>query len=175
MNRKLIFAIIIIMISIKISDVSNFMQNLLVKDTFDSFLFCDGEIHTANTISINGRINRNFYTSEELELINEDFVSWKKLKHICFEAIKGKKVPTKMKLIFSLPKNAYPKIIEDSGVSLLSENIGGLYIHIIYENNEIEIITGTSLNIFTMDKVLDKFWDKTMHTFLSKHFDILEL
>lgn len=162
------------MISIKINDVSNFMQNLLVQDTFDSFLLCDGEIHTANVISINGRINKNFYDSQELESINEDFVIWKNLKHICFEIIKGKKVPTKMKLVFSLPKSSYAKIIEDCGATLTPENIGGLYLHVLYENNQIEIITGTSLNIFTMDKTLDKYWDSTMQSFLSKHFDVTE-
>lgn len=150
------------------------MQNLLVQDTFDSFLLCDGEIHTSNTISINGRINKNFYSNEELESIKEDFVAWKNLKHICFEIIKGKKVPTKMKLVFCMPKSSYPKIIEDNGITLLPESIGGLYLHILYENNEIEIITGTSLNLFTMDKTLDKYWDKTMRSFLSGHFDTTE-
>lgn len=162
------------MISIKINDVSNFMQNLLVQDTFDSFLLCDGEIHTSNSISINGRINKNFYNAEELESIYEDFVVWKNLKHICFEIIKGKKVPTKMKLVFTVPRISYLKIIQDSGVALTPENIGGLYLHVSYEHNEIEIITGTSLNVFTMDKTLDKYWDKTMQSFLSNHFDITE-
>ena len=37
------------MISIKINDINNFMQNLLVKDTFDSFLICSGEIITILT------------------------------------------------------------------------------------------------------------------------------
>lgn len=163
------------MISLKINDVSNFMQNLLIQDTFDSFLLCDGEIHTSITLSINGRINKNFHTAEELESINEDFATWKNLKHICFEIIKGKKVPTKMKLVFTMPVNSFPKIIEDSAVTLIPENIGGLHIHILYENNTVEIITGTSLNIFTMDKTLDKYWDNLMMSFLSKYFDVTEV
>ena len=79
-----------------------------------------------------------------------------------------------MKLVFCMPKSSYPKIIEDTGITLLPENIGGLYLHILYENNEIEIITCTSLNLFTMDKTLDKYWDKTMRSFLSRHFDTTE-
>lgn len=163
------------MISIKINDISNFMQSLLVNDVFDSFLLCDGEIHTSNTFSINGRINKDFYSSEELASVTEDFATWKNLKHICFEIIKGKKVPTKMKLVFAMPQSSFPKIIEDSTSPIVPENIGGLYIHILYENNAVEIITGTSLNIFTMDKTLDTYWDKMTVAFLSKNFDITEI
>lgn len=163
------------MISVRINDVSNFMQNLLVKETFDSFLLCDGEIHTANSISISGRINAGFYNSDELENITDDFVFWKNIKHICFEIIRGKKVPTKMKLVFAMPKSSYSKIIIDSGINIPEENIGGLYLHINYENNIITAITGTSLNVFTMDKTLDKYWDNLMKGFLDKNFEIEEL
>lgn len=163
------------MISIKINDTNNFMQNLLVKEIFDSFLLCEGEIHTSNSIAINGRINTGFYDSEELDSITEDFVLWKNLKHICFEIIRGKKVPTKMKLVFAMPKSSYSKIITDSGINISEDSIGGLYLHITYENNVITTITGTSLKVFTMDKTLDKYWDNLMKAFLSKHFEIEEL
>ncbi len=163
------------MISIKINDINNFMQNLLVKETFDSFLLCEGEIHTSNSFSISGRINSGFYDSDELNNMTEDFVFWKNLKHICFEIIRGKKVPTKMKLVFAMPQNSFSKIISDSGSSILEDSIGGLYLHINYENNAITAITGTSLKIFSMDKTLDKYWDNLMKGFLCKHFEIEEL
>lgn len=146
------------------------MQHLLVHETFDSFLICDGEINTSNTFSINGRINQKFYTSDELEAIGEDFAAWKNLKRICFEIIKGKKVPTSMKLVLTMPKSGYSRLAAETSIS--SDNISGLYIHIIYENNAITVITGTSLKIFTMDKSLDKYWDNMITTFLDKEFDI---
>lgn len=149
------------------------MQHLLVQDTFDSFLICDGEINTSNTFSINGRINRDFYNSDELKTIDEDFVAWKNLKHICFEIIKGKKVPTEMKLVLTMPKSRYSQIA--AGTLIVPNNISGLYIHILYESNAITVITGTSLNIFSMDKSVDKIWDNMILKFLSQHFNISEL
>lgn len=163
------------MISIKINDINNFMQNLLVRETFDSFILCEGEIHTSNSFTINGRVNAGFYDPDELDNMTEDFVFWKNFKHICFEIIRGKKVPTKMKLVFAMPKSSYSKIITDSGINITEESIGGLYLHINYENNIITAITGTSLKIFTMDKTLDKYWDNLMKGFLSTHFEIEEL
>lgn len=175
LNLAVFSAIIWIMISIKINDINNFMQNILVQDTFDSFLISEGEISTSNTFTFNGSINKNFYDTNELGDIYEDFIFWKQLKHICFEIIRGKKVPTHMKLIFALPKNSYRKIIGDSGMNISVDSIGGLYLHVLYENNQITVITGTSLNIFTMDKTLDKYWDNIMKNFLNKYFDTEEI
>ena len=55
------------MISIKINDINNFMQNLLVKDTFDSFLICSGEIITGSSFSFDGHINKAFFDKDEIE------------------------------------------------------------------------------------------------------------
>ena len=40
------------------------------------------------------------------------------------------------------------------------QDIGGLYLNIVFENGKLNCITGTSLNIFTMDKTLERVWDK---------------
>lgn len=160
------------MVSIKINDVNKFMHDILVQDFFDSFLVSEVEICTSSTFNMNGRINKNFYNSDELENIHEDFISWKHLKHICFEIIRGKKVPSRMKLVLASPKAGFEKIMNDCGLTMSKEDIGGLYMHVLYEDDEISIITGTSLNIFTMDKTLDKYWDHITTDFLSHHFDI---
>lgn len=158
------------MISFNVKDINIFMQQLLMKETFDNFLLCDCHIDTSNPFNIDGRINRKFYSSEELETINNDFICWKNIKHICFEIIKGKKVPTKMKLVLALSKDNYNEIIHNSGMLIDPAQIGGLYIHITYEDSKVEVITGTSLNTFTMDKTLDKYWDKTVLSFFSQYF-----
>lgn len=145
------------------------MTQLLVNELFDNFLLCDGEITTANSFTINGRINKNFFTEDEL-INTENFIPWKKIKPICFEIIKGKKVPTKMKFVFTTPSSNYNKILTESGASFTADDIGGLYLHVYFENNEITCITGTSLNTFSMDKTLDIYWDNLMLKFLNNNF-----
>lgn len=163
------------MISFNIKDINNFMQHLLVKETFDNFLLCDGQINTSNSFTINGRINPQFYTSDELKTMENEFICWENIKHICFEIVKGTKVPTKMKLVFSLSPNKYSEIINKSGMIIDESQIGGLYIHILYEHNKLEVITGTSLNTFTMDKTLDKYWDNTILSYFNQYFSCEEI
>lgn len=158
------------MISLKIIDVHTFMQKLLIADTFDHFLLCDGEIATAGVTTFNGRINQKFFSADELNELVDEFVYWKDFKHIAFEIVKGNKVPSKMKLVFALSKTKYDQMIAKSGMNITLEQIGGLYLHILYEDNQIEIISGVSLNTFTMDKTLDKYWDETVTSFFNRHF-----
>lgn len=159
------------MISIKIKPINQFMNELLVKDTFDSFLVSDIEIMTANTYNINGRINKSFF-NEENNVSNEDFTGWDTIKPICFQIIKGKNTPTKIKIVFQLSKNAINQLIIDSNIPFTPDQVSGLYMHVLFENNEVIIITGTSLSIFSMDKSLDRFWDNYLKTYLSNRFEI---
>lgn len=159
------------MISLKVKDINNFMHKLLISDIFDYFLLCDGEIATAGTMTLNGRINQKFFSADELASLKDEFIYWKDIKHIVYETIKGNKVPSKLKLVFALSKIKYEEVISKSGMNITAAEVGGLYIHILYENNQIEIITGTSLNTFTMDKTLDKYWDSTVTSFFQQNFD----
>lgn len=159
------------MISLKVKDINNFMKKLLIADTFDHFLLCDSEIATACTIHFNGRMNQKFFNKEELDSLYDEFVYWKDVKNIAYEAIKGNKVPSRMKLVFALSKTKYSEIIKKSGMNITSDEVGGFYLHIHYENNQIEVITGVSLNTFTLDKTLDKYWDDTIITFFNQNFN----
>ncbi len=145
------------------------MQKLLLSDAFDHFLLCEGEICTFSTFSLNGQVNKKFF-EEEAESLSENFILWANVKHICYEIIRGKRIPTKIKLVLALPKKNYEKIISDSGIALSPEIIGGLYLHILYEDNTVNIITGTTLNSFIMDKSLDNYWDKLLLSFFQKNF-----
>lgn len=48
------------MIALKLPEVKECMSKLLLSDTFDSFLFIEGEIVTYNTFSINGFLKKIF-------------------------------------------------------------------------------------------------------------------
>ena len=50
--------------------------------------------------------------------------------------------------------------MEETQNVLSIQDVGGLYLNLVYENDVLNCITGTYLNIFTMDKSLEKAWDK---------------
>ena len=90
------------MLALKIMSTKNFMNHLLVTDTFDNFLLSEATISTANTYQIDGHINKEFYSSQDLDMVPPlpyEFSEWKDMKSLCFNLIKGKRTPLFFKII----------------------------------------------------------------------------
>ena len=67
----------------------NCMSHLLLKDTFDTFLFIEGEFTTFNKFTISGYLQEDFF-DEKLE---ETYSRWEKIRDFCFQIIRGKRLP----------------------------------------------------------------------------------
>lgn len=159
------------MITDIITDVKAFTSALFIGDTFDNFLVSEVNITTYNTFNIDGHIKKDFYTSEEYEELGTPTLSkWCSLKPLCFDIIKGKKLPLSFKIIFCLSKKAIISFLNENELDYAIENINGLFINIKFENNELSYVTGTSLNIFTLDKSLEHAFDSHIRKFISTRF-----
>lgn len=158
------------MLAIQIKDVKRFMAKLLSADNFDSFLLEEARIHTANTFIIDGHQNREFYTKEELEdseLFPYEYSQWKDIKGICFQLIKGKKVPTYMKIILHRkPEDAYT-LLEEGGAMELADFLKAFVVTIKFDASGLLLTTGTSFSTFVMDKTADLLWDNAFRKFLA--------
>ncbi|MBE5958032.1 MAG: hypothetical protein E7254_04110 [Lachnospiraceae bacterium] len=162
--------------AIKINDIKNFMNSILINDTFDFLLANEVSVTTYCDFHIDCHLNSKYYEEDELnELKDTHFVSWNKIKPLCFELIKGKKVPDKFKFSLLLGSGNYEKVVELSGTSLSSDSIDALFMHITYDNGSLTVISATSLSVFTMDKSIEHYWDDYVTKFLTKHFDIEEI
>ncbi|MBE5927529.1 MAG: hypothetical protein E7270_11295 [Lachnospiraceae bacterium] len=154
-----------------ITDVKSFTSALFIGETFDNFLVSEVNITTYNTFTIDGHIKKNFYTNEEYEELGSPSLSkWSSLKPLCFSIIKGKKLPLSFKIIFCLSKEATTTFLKENDLDFTVDNINGLFINIKFENNELSYVTGTSLNVFTMDKSLEQAFDSHISKFISTHF-----
>ena len=157
------------MFSLKILDLKTFMSNLLVHDMFDSFLLSELEIVTSNKFKLSGKLYKGFYSSDEIELLEgREHSFWKEIKAIAFDIIKGNKLPLTMKIILMLPKASVESIVEKSNLNIEPSNINGLFLNFKFENDKLICTTGSSLNIFTLDKSLDNLWDEMTRDFFSK-------
>ena len=164
------------MISLRISNVKHFMSELLVNSAFDNMLVSEISISTYSNFILDGHINKSYYSQEELDsLENQMLVPWKKLKSICYDLIKGKKLPLKMKIIFFLPDSEVNQILVKSEARIADKNIVGLCLNVKYENNILTCTTGTSLNIFTIDKSLENYFDNFVRKLLLSDFNAEEL
>lgn len=158
------------MISLKIEHTKDFMNKLLLSDAFDAFLVKEASIATFFTVHLEGKRNKDFYTAEDLEQLqdNIEYARWAELKPFCLQVIKGKKTPVSFKFVFKLSSKNTAKFLQQTGLNYTDTDISGLFLHILFEHGCITCTSGTAMNIFTMDKTLDKEWDAMVERFLKQ-------
>lgn len=149
------------MISLTITEVKSFMAKLLAQNTFDHFILKEMELSTFINFTIGGQLNEAFFTTEELQERGENSrcVLWSEVRTIAFSMIKGHKTPLALKIVFQLPRPLCEELVQQSGGRLRSEEVGGLYLNVRFEKNELRIVTGTAIKTFTLDKTLEQEWD----------------
>ncbi len=156
------------MTQFEIEPVKEFMSKLLLGNKLDSFCIKEVTLTTFNTFTIDGHIQKGFFTAEEWESAGKPVYStWEQLKPLCYQLIKGKKTPLNFRITFAAPANMINLCLQKSQANLSLENINGLFLHITYENGKILCTTGISLNIFTMDKTLEHYWDDSIKKYLN--------
>jgi hypothetical protein len=158
------------MISLQLKENKAFMSHLLIKDTFDELLLSKAELGMAYSFTIDGSVNKSFFSDEEYEALeNKELTPWARIKPFCFSFIKGSRVPSVMKIIFSMPEKQVSEILSDSGTTLTPADVEGLFINIRYKDGVASIVTGTSLKAFSLEKNIDHAFDKYVRKFLDEN------
>ncbi len=158
------------MTSFQITELKSFMGKLLGTDCFDSFLLAGAQVVTAVEYTIDGRIHPEFYTKEELQdphVCPCEFVSWAQMRPILFQMIRGKRSPSRFKLMLHLNPEYVPAVMKGADPSLLPEQVKALVLTVRYEDGRAFLVTGTAFHSFVLDKTLDACWDKTIRRFLT--------
>lgn len=150
--------------SIEITNIKGFTAQLFAGTEFDQLLVTEVQINTAVAFTIDGHLDREFVGEEEMQdpANQEGIIRWQKLRPVCFEIIKGKKVPRQFRIVFKMPADMVQQFLQGSGCVIRQDQISGLYLNISFKNNQLSCTTGTSMTSFTMDKSLDQLWDEYM-------------
>lgn len=159
------------MTSFQIKELKNFMGKFLATDCFDSFLLSEASVSAQAQYSIDGHLNRDFYTKEELSdprICPYDFISWNSVRPLCFQMIKGKKSPSRFKFVLHLMPEYVPGVLKGADPSLSAKQVRALVLTVRYDSAGLFLITGTAFDSFLPDKTLDAQWDKTVRLFLAK-------
>ena len=154
------------MIALQITSTKNFMNHLLVADTFDPFLVEEATISTALTVTIDGHINKDFYPAEErsADCIPWELQSWSKIKGLCFDLIKGKHTPLYFKFVLHMQPDKAAAMLTKAQVD--PDVIRALVLNIRYDGEKTILTTGCAYQTFTMDKSADTVWDKALKKYL---------
>ena len=150
------------MIAFSLTNIKEFMSQLLLSETFDSFAFVEGEIVTFNTFRIDGFLQKEFFDTEEPL---PEYSLWKNVRDYCFSLIRGKRTPLSFRFVFSLSRKNIEMLTAQNVPSLDPDTVQGLYLNIHYDGARLTCVTGTSFKTFTMDKSLERIWDEMAEKF----------
>lgn len=160
--------------SIEILDIKDFMQLLLQSSAFDPYEFISGEIRTDMLYTLDGHLNKDFFSEEELSAMgagSSGYLSWSMAKHKVFLLIKGKRTPSSMKIVLRFPEQMIQAELSHAGSSLHANDIDGIYANIVFHEQKLNVICGISYKIFTMGKNLEDYFSSKLVT-LFKSFSI---
>ncbi len=164
------------MIAIKIKNTKNFMAKLLASEVFDAFLLDSAEIAMANTYTIDGHINKDFYGDEDEAAPKGILTPWSEVRQRCFDLIKGKRTPLSFKFLLCLDGNKKDELMSSEEYSEVRSLVSSLVMIIKFKDGAITITTGAALSGFSMDKSYEKLWDNYVTTFLdSSNIEFEEL
>lgn len=165
-----------------IRNTANFMTALLSdrEKVFDQFLLNEAVIVTGNTYTIDGHINLDFYSADDLEelrqeardngrIFSEDMVRWEKVKHFCFNCIRGSRLPLSFKINLCLSPENVSRFLAGIDSAIDRDQINSLNLNIKYDGSTLTCTTALSLKIFTLDKTLEHAWDDMFELFLNTH------
>lgn len=174
-NKLHIFTRRVIIRSMKtyeLTEKKEFMRLLLCSETFDHFLVSEASIHTVVRYEVDGRINKDFYSKEELaekQLDGLAFLPYGRLRPFFYDLIRGRHTPSYFKFVLMLSPDNQRNTVLASGTSIQPSDVGALYINIQYRDGRLILTSGVSYLTFIPDKSFDKEWDRYAANFLKKN------
>ena len=99
---------------------------------------------------------------------DREYTLWKEVREYCFSLIKGKRTPLGFKFVLGLSASNIQKLIGQQGLDFELEDVRGLYINLKYDGKNLQCVTGTAMNLFTMDKSLEQAWDVMVQKFFTQ-------
>lgn len=160
-------------------DTKKCTNALFLQSVFDSFYFIEGSVTTFNHFQIDGRLKKEFFKQGldlDIQVPEREYALWKEQREFCFSIIKGKRTPLHFKFVLSLSTANMMRLIAQEELSFSEKDVQGLYLNFKYDGNVLTCTTGTSMNLFTLDKSLEQAWDKMVQRIFAKYeipFEVL--
>ena len=88
----------------------------------------------------------------------------------------SKRTPLSFKFVLGLSNSNIEKLIRQQELDYRLEDVRGLYINLKFDGHKLQCITGTAMNLFTMDKSLEQAWDMMVQKFFTQkeiNFELL--
>ena len=154
----------------EITEQKAFMSALLIQDVFDHFAVSEVNLLSSCRFEIDGHRNGMFYTDEEKQALQEtEYMQWAELKPYLYQLIKGSKTPSSFRIVFRLTAANTANVVASVGDGTRPEEVGGLFLNLQYEHEQLMVISGVAMKTFTLSKTVEQAWDGYAEKFLKKH------
>ncbi|MBD8918015.1 MAG: DUF5721 family protein [Lachnospiraceae bacterium] len=150
------------MIALQITGLKNFMNAMLTGNVFDTFLLEEASVTTAVTYHIDGHAQKDFSPCEY------EFIPWADIKGICFQLIKGTRVPLHFQFVFHLMPKHVESILKAADAAVDPSLIRAFVLTLRYNGEIATLYTGTAYTTFVADKEPEKLWDAACEKYLLK-------
>lgn len=158
------------MTAFQITSMKHFMNRLLLSDSFNIFLLEEAVIGTANTFTIDGHVNRDFFRTgddEEPDGLLE-FRFWGEMKGLCFDLIKGKRTPLFFRFTLQLAPDKAAALLRSQNCDVDPGQVKALALNIRYDGTKAILTTATAYHTFLPSKEPDIIWDRALAGFLDR-------
>ncbi|MCD8152543.1 MAG: DUF5721 family protein [Clostridiales bacterium] len=160
------------MVALQITEIGVLLNRMLKGDMFDHFLLKEAAVSHAFDTVIDGALRDSFYTDaerEQLGLTGLRYIPWPQVRPIYLDLLKGNRKPSSFRFQFLLAPQNQEKTVAKSGSSFGTGDITGLFLNLIYKNDNLVCTTGISYRTFSPDKSLEQEWDRLAALFLKQH------
>ena len=170
--------------SFEIENIRKITGAIFAGETFDTFCVTEASFETLFTLSIDGHVNQDYLksadgqtekdpddakTQETVKNTGAGMVTWKQIRPLCYETIKGSRLPVRFKIVFMSPPEKIQGFLEKHSITnVLARDVKGLFINVYYENNKIQCTSGVSRVSFSMDRSLEEAWDESVEGFMKR-------
>lgn len=165
------------MIALKILDIKDFMNRLLIGDDFDGYCLVEASITTFCRFSIDGKIERNYFDTDSEKLLEQkhmQYTPWKQVKNRITSVIRGKRTPLSFHIVLQLPWHQTEAFSEKIRQLYSAPKVSSLVINLHYKNQELLLTNGLSMDTFFPDKAPEHLWDSATQEFLREHRILFE-
>lgn len=159
------------MLALQITSMKQFMNQLLTQDTFDLFLLEEATVTGACTYQIDGISHKEFYGEDDPSSYptgNYDFVTWKSVRGLVFDLIKGKHTPLSFKFVLHLMPEQVASILSAGNCAVSPSEVKAFVLTIRYDGTKTLLTTGTAFHTFLLDKEPDVLWDNALLKYLNR-------
>ncbi len=146
----------------QIENIRSFMKQLLLQDTFDTFLVSEVSVTTFASFRIDGSLHPEFYSQEEEQALRQTgrtHALWQELRPFCLSVIRGQRQPLSLQIVLQLPPEKSRELVLKHAPFLDPADVFGLFFNIRYRGDVLTVTTGTSVRSFSPDRSLDTAWD----------------